>query len=133
MKLLTACFSLVLLTGCDTMNWQQYRIADVPVASPDTTKLKSALKHVSDQIGLKDEMNTSKIPGALAFYSEPGVEHFHVDLGARSYESDVIVDLMAGFGPTPPKYKQAKSLLESILSKEFNSRLSTPKSFVPVK
>lgn len=135
MKLLNGLllFSLLLLTGCDTMNWQQYRISNMPATSQDTIKLKSALKNVSDQVGLQDKIDNSKIPGTLAFYSEPDVEHFRVDLGARLYEGDVIVDLMAGFGPTPQKYNQAKSLLESILSKEFDSRLSSPKPFVPVK
>jgi hypothetical protein len=125
---------VLLVAGCDSMNWQQYRIAGVTSASPDAAKLKSALKAVANQVGLKDRTEESLVQETLLFYTQPEVKHFRVDIGARFYHGDALVDLVAGFGPTPRAYMQAKQFLPSVLSAEFNSRLTIPRCpyYVPI-
>ncbi|MBI3852607.1 MAG: hypothetical protein HY298_20310 [Verrucomicrobia bacterium] len=123
---------VLFVVGCDTMNWQQYRIAGVAAGSPDAAKLRSALQTVADKAGLKDRTAESRVPETLFFYTQPEVRNFRVDLGARFYRDDVLIDLVGGFGPTPPAYKQAKRLLMPTLSAEFGSRLSNPQPFVQI-
>src|ERR1035437_6593226 len=124
---------VLLIAGCDTMNWQQYRIADVAVGSPDATKLRTTLQTVADQTGLKDKAQDSREPATLAFYTQPEVRNFRVDLGARFTNDVVLIDLVGGFGPPPTAYKQAKRLLMPALSAEFGSRVSIPQPFVPIR
>jgi hypothetical protein len=124
---------VLLVAGCDTMNWQQYRIAGVAAGSPDATKLRATLQTVADQAGLKDRTQDSREPATLVFYTQPEVRNFRVDIGARFTNDDVLIDLVGGFGPTPPAYKQAKRLLMPALSAEFGSRVSVPQPFVPIR
>lgn len=122
----------LLVTGCDTMNWQQYQIAGVSPGSADAARLKSLLQTVAGQTGLDDRTPASRVPNTLVFYSQPP-QAFRVDLGARFYQTNVLVDLVGGFGPIPEAYKQAKHLLMPALSTEFGSRLSIPQPFVPIQ
>jgi hypothetical protein len=128
--LLTA---ILFVVGCDTMNWQQYRIAGVTAGSEDAVKLKSALLAIAEKTGLKDCSPDSRMPNTLFFYSQPEVRNFRVDLGARSYGDDVLIDLVGGFGPPPPAYKEAKSLLTPVLTAEFGSHLSVSQPFIPIQ
>ena len=121
-----------IVTGCDNVNEEQYRITGVSVASPDALKVKSILQSVADKTGLKDQTATSLVTNTLVFYTQPNVEHFRVDLGARFYRDDVLVDLAGGIGPTRTEFKQAKRLLVPALSAEFGSRFSIPQPFVPI-
>ena len=120
------------ITGCDTMNWQQYQISGVSAGSPDAARLKSVLQAVASQTGLDDRTAVSRVPDTLVFYSQPP-QAFRVDLGARFYQTNVLVDLVGGIGPTPDAYKQAKRLLTPALTNEFGSRLSIPQPFVQIQ
>jgi len=124
---------VLLIAGCDTMNWQQYRIAGVAAGSPDATKLRATLQTVADQSGLKDRTQDSRERATFAFFTQPDVRNFRVDIGARFTNGDVLVDLVSSFGPTPTAFKQAKKLLAPALSAEFSSRVSVPQPFVPIK
>jgi|SRR5581483_10542397 hypothetical protein len=124
---------VLFVAGCDTMNWQQYRISGVAASSPGATKLRATLQTIADQTGLRDTTQDSHEPLTLVFYTQPEVRNFRVDIGARFTNDDVLVDLVGGFGPTPPAYKQAKGLLMPALSTEFGSRVSIPQPFVPIQ
>jgi len=122
--------SVLFVTGCDTMNVQQYRITGVAKGSPDAANVRSILQTVADQTGLSDRTSESRVPDTLVFYSQPQ-QAFRVDLGARFDQTNVLVDLVGGFGPTPSAYKHAKHLLTPALFAEFGSRFSVPQPFVP--
>jgi hypothetical protein len=110
------------LSACDTLNIQQYRVAGG--AHRDAAKVKRVLHTVASQTGLVDSTSTSRAPHTIVFYTQPNVQHFRVDLGARIVADDIVVDLNAGFGPTPREFKQAELLLTPALTSEFGSRLT---------
>jgi hypothetical protein len=122
----------LLVTGCDTMNYQQYQITGISPGSPDAIRLKSVLQTVANQAGMIDRTPDSRVNNTLVFYSQPS-QAFRVDLGARFYQTNVLVDLVGGFGPTPSAYKQTKCLLEPALTNEFGSRLSVPLPFISIQ
>ena len=108
------------LAGCDSVNVEQYRVARASRERP--AKVKHALASVASQLSLEDRTATSRAADTLVFYIEPHVEHFAVELGARGSNGDLLIDLSAGFGPTPPKYREAERLLAAGLSEEFGTR-----------
>jgi hypothetical protein len=110
------------LSACDTLNIQQYRVTGG--ARGGTPKVKRVLHGVASQTGLVDRTSTSRAPRTLVFYTQPDVQHFRVDLGARMLGDDIIVDLNGGFGHARPEFKQAEHLLTPALSSEFGSRLT---------
>ena len=112
----------ILLSACDTLNIQQYRVAGG--AHRDASKVKRVLHDVANQTGLVDRTSTSRAAQTVVFYTQPDVQHFRVDLGARALGNDIIVDLNGGFGPARPEFKQAEHLLTLALSSEFGSRLA---------
>src|SRR5437763_1522351 len=112
MRAITLLISLVLLeTGCDSVNVQQYRIA--AASGGDRAQAKRGLRSVAKQLSLEDRTSISRAPKTLVFYIEPNVEHFAVQLGARGSDGDVLIDLNAGFGPRPRKDVEAERLLAS--------------------
>ena len=115
-------FVALLLSACDTLNIQQYRVASG--AGRDAAKVKQVLHSVASQTRLVDRTSTSRAPHTLVFYTQPDVQHFRVDLGARILGPDIIVDLNGGFGPARPEFKQALRLLTPALSSEFGPRLT---------
>jgi len=121
-----------LVTGCDTLNWQQYQVAGIAAGSSDAGKLEAVLQTVAGKVRLDNRTSSTRLPGTLVFYAQPP-QAFRVDLGARFYQTNVLVDLVGGFGPTPPAYKRAKKLLLPALSAEFGSRVSIPQPFIPIK
>lgn len=110
------------LAACDTVNVQQYRIAGS--AHTDTAKLKQVLRRVASQVGLVESTSSSRVPRTLVLYTQPHVQHFRVDMGARFVADDIVVDLTAGFGPTPRDFNRAQSLLTPALSGAFGSHLT---------
>ena len=113
----------VLSVGCDTVNQARYRIASA--ASPtDRAQVRAVLQSVATQTKLSDQTPTSRAPHTLVFYTQPNVEHFRVELGARTVGSDIIVELFAGFGPQPSEYKLAHRLLAPALTQAFGSRVT---------
>lgn len=127
--LITALF----VVGCDTMNWQQYRVAGVGSGSPNAARLKAALQAIAEKTDLKDRTSDSRLPQTFVFFTQPGVRSFRVDIGARFYNHDALIDLVGGFGPTPEAYKQGKRLLMPALSAEFGTRVSIPEPFVRIQ
>jgi hypothetical protein len=125
-------FIAFLLGACDTVNLQQYRIAGG--AHSDSGRVQRVLHDVANQTGLVDRTSTSRAPHTIVFYTQPEVQHFAVDLGARVVAGDIIVDLNAGFGPTPREFRTAEDLLTPALSTEFGSRLTLmpPGQRVPI-
>jgi hypothetical protein len=117
------------VTGCDTINQEQYQIAGVSPGSPDAAKLKSILQMVADRTDLEDRTSESHAKNTLVFYSEPP-QAFQVKLGARFYRTNVLVDLFADFGPKPSTFTQAKRLLEPALSAEFGPRILPPRPII---
>ena len=115
-------FIALLLSACDTMNIQQYRIAGG--AHRDTAKVKHILHTVAGETGLVDSTRTSRAPRTIVFYTQPNVQHFRLDHGARAVADDIVIDLNAGFGPTPPEFQKAERVLTPALSSEFGSRLT---------
>lgn len=111
-----------LLSACDTLNIQQYRIAGG--AHRDAAKVEHVLGAVASQTGLVDRTSTSRAPHTLVFYTQPDVQHFRVDLGARVVAGDIIIDLNGGFDPARPEFKQALGLLTPSLSSQFGTRLT---------
>jgi hypothetical protein len=111
-----------LLTACDTLNIQQYRISGS--AHGDTVKVKQVLRSIASETGLVDRTSTSRAPHTIVFYTQPHVQHFQVDLGARMLGDDIIVDLNGGFGPARPEFNRTLRLLTPALSSGFGSRLT---------
>ncbi len=121
-----------LLVACDTANLRQYRVARSKPRDRDA--VKKVLKAVAEQAGLVDATSTSKVQQTLVLYEEPHVEHFQVDLGARVVAQDIVVDLNAGFGPTPAKFKNVEQILAPALQSAFGTRLEviplTPENMI---
>src|SRR5581483_8837711 len=67
---------VLFVAGCDTMNWQQYRISGVAASSPGATKLRATLQTIADQTGLRDTTQDSHEPLTLVFYTQPEVRNF---------------------------------------------------------
>jgi hypothetical protein len=126
-------FIAALLSACDTVNLEQYRIAGG--AHGDAANVKRILHSVAGQTGLVDSTSTSRAPRTIVFYTQANVQNFRVDLGARIVAQDILIDLNAGFGPTPPEFRKAEELLTPALSSEFGSRLTIAKGAqaVPIK
>ena len=121
------------LSGCDTMNWQQFRVTGVAENSPDATRISALLSGVAGQCDLVESTRLSKVPNTLAFFSQPQVPHFATALGARFYQGDVIIDVYAGWGPPGnPTFKKAKQMVTSACSQEFASRCREEKPQVPI-
>ena len=120
------------LSGCDTINYAQYKISNVTVDSSDARKVKTSLKEVAQETGLEDRLSTSRLPGTLAYYCEPNVQNFRTDLGARFYGDDILVDVVAGFGPMTAKYIQVRNLTGRVLAKEFGTRVSIPAPLIRI-
>jgi hypothetical protein len=112
--------AVLLLASCDTVNVRQYRIAGA--SSVERAKVKQVLRSVATQIPLADHTSSSHAPNTVVFYTQPDVRHFAVELGAREVGGDILVDLSAGFGPTPPEYVRAEQLLTAGLAQEFGGR-----------
>ncbi len=110
------------LAGCDTMNWQQYRVVGVRENSTDAERLKSVVTDVSSRFGLSDVTQNSQVANTLIFVSEINVEHFHTDIGAHLSGDDALVDVSAGFGPKVQKFEQVRNALSSSLTREFGDR-----------
>jgi hypothetical protein len=110
------------LTGCDTMNWQQYRVLGVRAESEDAQRLKVVVSTVANKYGLDDVTPSSHVPNTLIFVKESRVENFHTDIGVRIYGDDAIVDVMAGFGPRVPKFLVVRDALQTELNKNFGPR-----------
>lgn len=126
---------VAVLSGCDTMNWEQYRISGVVAGSQDAERLKVLVMAVAKQHGLEDVTPTSHVPETLVFVKEPGVENFHTDIGVRFYGGDALVDVMAGFGPKVPKFTRVRNELAPALAVEFGERYAVliPPNRVQVK
>ena len=122
LQLLTAV--TIMLTGCDTVNVKQYKISGAALSTNDVERVKAVLATVAQKTQLQDRTPQSIAPRTVVFYEEPNVEHFAVQLGARELSRDIVVDLYAGFGPCPPKFKQAMRLLEPALDSEFGPQYS---------
>jgi hypothetical protein len=71
-----------------------------------------------------DSASSSRVPRSIVLYTQPHVQHFRVDMGARFVADDIVVDLTAGFGPTPRDFNRAQSLLTPALSGAFGSHLT---------
>ena len=133
LPLLILLFVMSLLgSACDRLNFEQYRIAGGAGNADITERVKSILQEVADKTALKDSTSTSKAPDTIVFYMEPDVKNFRVDLGARVYGEDILVDLVGGFGPKLPTFEQAKQLLLPALSAEFGSKVSVPQPRIPI-
>jgi hypothetical protein len=127
-----ALLSILAAAGCDTIPREQYRVAGVPPGSPDAAELAAVVKRVAGETGLEDRTATSIVAGTLVFYREPA-KHFPIDLGARHYEGDVLVDVMGRIGPVTPTFKRLKRRLGPALRAEFGNRVSMPKPVVEVE
>jgi hypothetical protein len=125
-KLLVSLFVFAAaLSGCDTMNWQQYRVLGVRAGSEDAQRLKVVVSTVASKYGLDDVTPTSHVPNTLIFVKETRVEDFHTDIGVRIYGEDAIVDVMAGFGPRVPKFLIVRDALQAELKESFGPRSVT--------
>jgi len=124
-----------LASGCDTLNWQQYRISGIHANSTDADRLKSVVMSVASRQTLKDATQTSHVPGTLIFVTEPDVQHFHTDIGVRLHGDDALVDVMAGFGPRVKKFERVRDALGPALTAEFGARCIAiaPQERVPVQ
>ena len=74
------------------------------------------------RIPLTDRTSISRAPDTLVLYTQPDVQHFTVELGARQVGSEIVIDLSAGFGPRPHDYVTAQRLLAAGLAREFGTR-----------
>lgn len=118
------CAVCTLLVGCDTVNVAQYRIAAAGSSATDRAQVRGVLRAVAAQTKLSDQTPALRAPDTIVFYTQPNVEHFRLELGARAEGGDILVDLNAGFGPQPPEYKLAHRLLGPTLAQVFGSRAS---------
>ena len=126
MRILSLLFVLF-LSGCDTVNVEQFRIAGD--ANHDEARVRSILQAVAARTGLVDCTSTSLAPHTIVFYTQPNVQSFRVELGARTVKKDILVDLSSGFGPKPTEFKLAERFLRPVLVHEFGSRMTTKQGF----
>ena len=117
-----AVLAIMLLTGCDSFNVRQYRISGAANVPDDVDKVKAVLKSVAEKQHLVDMTQQSLTPRTIVFYKEPTRAPYAVLLGSRMVDNDVIVDLLAGFGPVPKGFKEAKRTLEPSLASDFGWR-----------
>jgi hypothetical protein len=111
-----------LIPGCDTVNWQQYRISGIHANSADADRLKSVVMGVANRYALKDATETSRVPNTLIFVTEPDVKNFRTDIGVRLNGDDALVDVSAGIGPRVEKFERVRDALGPALAAEFGAR-----------
>ncbi|HTB81450.1 MAG TPA: hypothetical protein VK717_11245 [Opitutaceae bacterium] len=110
----------------------QYRIFSIATIQEERTKLMDALANVASQAALEEVTHISQVQNTLVLYSQPKVAQSKVDLGARVVGDDVIVDLIGGYGPETPSFKQAKSALLKELKRSFPGQYDQPSPRIPV-
>jgi len=111
-----------LVSGCDTLNWQQYRVSGIHANSADADRLKIVVMSVARRNALEDATQNSNISNTLIFVTERDVEQFHTDIGVRLFGDDALVDVMAGFGPRVKKFERVRDALGPALAAEFGTR-----------
>lgn len=116
------CVVAALLSGCDTLNWQQYKISGIHAHSADADRLESVVMGIAGRYALTDATQTSHVQDTLLLVTEPDVRHFHTDIGVRLYGDDALVDVMAGFGPRVEKFARVRDALGPALTAEFGAR-----------
>lgn len=110
----------------------QYRIFSIATIQEQKAKLTDLLASVASQAGLEEVTHISQVENTLVLYSQPKVAQSKVDLGARVAGDDVIVDLIGGYGPDTPGFKQAKSALLKELRRSFPGQFDQPSPRIPV-
>jgi len=110
------------VSGCDTINAQQYRIAGVQAGSDDAKRIERVVTAVAAQYGLKDITQTSPVPRVLVVVDETDITSFHTEIGARLYDDDALVDVLGGFGPRTRKFQQVRDKIGASLAAEFGAR-----------
>lgn len=110
----------------------QYRIFSIATIQEQKAKLTDSLQVVASEAGLEEVTHISQVEDTLVLYSQPKVAQSKVDLGARVVGDDVIVDLIGGYGPETPSFKQAKSALLKELKRSFPGQFDQPSPRIPV-
>lgn len=67
------CVVAVLLSGCDTLNWQQYKISGIHAHSADADRLESVVIGIAGRYALTDATQTSHVQDTLVLVTEPDV------------------------------------------------------------
>jgi hypothetical protein len=68
--IITFLVTILLVSGCDSVNWQQYQVAGVIAGSPDAVRLKSVLQTFAAQAGMDDKTSRSHVTNALCYYTQ---------------------------------------------------------------
>lgn len=110
----------------------QYRLFSIATIQEQRAKLTDSLQAVASEVGLEEVTHISQVENTLVLYSQPKVAQSKVDLGARVVGDDVIVDLIGGYGPETPGFKQAKSALLKELKQSFPGQFDQPSPRIPV-
>ncbi len=112
------------------MNWTQYRV----ISAVDRARLGGILRSVAWQTKLVEQTTPSRVKDAVVVYLQPNIRDFRVEIGERTAGNDMIVDLLGGFGPTPPEFRIVHTLLTPALIQGFGSRVEEIKDrpLVPV-
>jgi len=110
----------------------QYRVVSVS-AKGEKLKVLGMLARVASRCGLKDVTSTSTVKDTLILYSQPDVEHFRVDLGARAIGDSVVIDLVGGFGPRTRSFTEAQRILREELEHEFPGHFAIPSPPIPIQ
>ena len=114
----------VALIGCDTLNWSQYRIAGVSPAADDANRIAEVLGSVASREHMTPSSPKYHAEETFISFSSHLQSPLYLDLTARYFHGDVLVDLAGPFGPKVPGFAATGAALRAELSSSFGARLT---------
>jgi hypothetical protein len=121
-SVLSALVLLAGLSGCDTLNWQQYRVTGVAAGSADESRIRSVVSAVASLSGMPPGEAKANKDRTFISFTRVQPPDPPINLAARYEGSDVLIDLSSVFGPRIPGFRQIGSRLEHELRIEFGNR-----------
>jgi hypothetical protein len=115
-----------LLSGCDTLNWSQYRIAGVAPNTDDARDVAIILESVASRERMTTSTPKVNISQTFLCFSANLRPPLYMDLTTRYFRGDVLVDLAGPFGPKVPGFASTDAALREQLASTFGGRVTEP-------
>lgn len=110
------------LSGCDTLNWEQYRITGAADGSGDEARIIAVVTSIAAESGMaRTDPKTHKATAFLAF-TRLEAPSWPIDLAVRHDGPDTLIDLSSVFGPRIPAFNRIRARLGGALRTEFGAR-----------
>ena len=115
----------ITITGCDTLNHEQYLIEQSRenVQSQDKLDVIYVLGDIANRFNLSEKTKESDVPNTIVYYEQ--LSDFPINIGARIVGSDIVIDCIQfhpGVGDSA-MYSEVNNKLASALKTKFGNRL----------